>query len=224
MAEGLRHSQPMTDDSTSPRFFNPDEEIAVGHNRLPHWDQQGKCYFITFRLFDSVPAALIREHRLAEAAWLAAHPEPWTPDVEREYLQTFQGQIERWLDQGLGECLLQLPDCAQIVATALGYHEGVRTRLHGWVVMPNHVHVLTEICTGWELPALMKSWKGFTANEINHRLGRTGPFWQKGYHDRLIRNWEHFGNVLRYIRRNPVKGKLAPGSFLIGESDLARRF
>ena len=120
----------MTDDSTSPRFFNPDEEIEVGHNRLPHWDQQGKCYFITFRLFDSVPAALIREHRLAEAAWLAAHPEPWTPDVEREHLQTFQGQIERWLDQGLGECLLQLPDCAQIVATALGYHEGEIGRAH----------------------------------------------------------------------------------------------
>ncbi len=43
-----------------------------------------------------------------------------------------------------------------------------------------------------------------------------------GYHDRLIRNWEHFQNVVRYIRRNPAK--LRPGGFLAGESEMAKRF
>lgn len=214
----------MTDAPAEPNFFNPSAEIKVGHNRLPHWDQQGCTYFITFRLFDSVPAPLMAEHRRAEADWLAAHPKPWSPKVESEYLQTFQGQIERWLDQGHGECLLRSPECGQIIARALSFHEGVRTRLHGWVVMPNHVHALTEICTGWDLPGILKSWKGFTANEINHLLGRTGPLWQKSYYDRLIRNWEHFGKVVRYIRGNPVKANLAQGAFLMGESELAGRF
>ena len=214
----------MTDDPASPRFFNPVEDIAAGHNRLPHWDQQGRCYFITFRLFDSVPACVLAEHRRAEAVWRESHMEPWAPDVELEYLRTFQGQVERWLDHGFGECLLRRTECADIIANALSFHEGVRTRLHGWVVMPNHVHVLTEIFPGWDLPGIMKSWKGFTANEINHRLGRSGPLWQKGYYDRLIRNWEHCGNVVRYIRRNPVKAKLPIGDFLSGESELAAKF
>jgi putative transposase len=214
----------MSDDSPSPRFFNPMGKITVGHNRLPHWDQQGSCYFITFRLFDSVPAALMAEHRRAETAWLASHPEPWTPEVELEYRRAFHGQVERWLDQGHGDCLLRQPECGQIIATALGYHEGVRTRLHGWVVMPNHVHVLTEICVGWDLPGLLKSWKGFTANAINHRLGRTGPLWQKGYYDRIIRDWDHFEKVVRYIRRNPANANLPEGAFLIGESALAAMF
>lgn len=205
-----------------PEFFRPDEEIAVGHNRLPHWDQQGRTYSITFRLFDSVPAHLLQAHRLAETAWRKDHPEPWMREVELEYVRTFQGQIERWLDQGHGECLLRRPALAEIVAGALRHFEGVRTRLHSWVVMPNHVHALTELMPGWDLPGLLLSWKGYTASEINKRLNRTGPVWQKGYHDRLIRDWDHFRNVVRYIRRNPAK--LRPGEFLCGENELAKRF
>jgi putative transposase len=205
-----------------PRFFHPDAEITVGHNRLPHWDQQGRTYSLTFRLFDSVPAHLMHEHRLAKAAWLKEHPEPWTREVELEYLRTFQGQIERWLDQGHGECLLRRGELAEIVAGALRHFEGERTRLHAWVVMPNHVHALTEVMEGWELSGLLLSWKGFTAVEINQRLSRSGPVWQKGYHDRLIRDWDHFRNVVRYIRRNPAK--LRAGEFLCGESELAKRF
>jgi hypothetical protein len=198
---------PAADDP--PRFFHPGLDITTAHNRLPHWDQQGRTYSLTFRLFDSVPASLMREHRLAEEAWRREHPEPWTLEIELDYLRRFQGQIERWLDQGHGGCLLRQPACAEIAAGALGHFEGVRTRLHAWVVMPNHVHVLTEILEGWTVSDVLHSWKGFIANEINHRLHRTGPLWQKGYHDRLIRNWEHFRNVVRYIRRNPAK--LRPG-------------
>ena len=71
---------------------------------------------------------------------------------------------------------------------------------------------------------ILKSWKGFTAREINQHLGRSGTVWQKGYHDRLIRDWEHFGNVVRYIRRNPVKAKLPEDTFRAGEIELAKIF
>ena len=206
------------------KFFSPEAETTVGRNRLPHWDQQGRTYSLTFRLADSVPAHLLRQHRLDEADWREAHPEPWTPEVEMEYHRRFTGAIERWLDMGFGECLLRRPACGKITADALRHFEGVRTRLHAWVVMPNHVHVLTEILPGHTLPDLMESWKGFTAREINQNLGRSGTLWQKGYHDRLIRDWDHFGNVVRYIRRNPVKAKLPADAFHAGESDLASFF
>lgn len=214
----------MDEERTEVQFYSPSAETTKGWNRLPHWDQQGRVYSISFRLADSVPAHLLRAHRLEETAWREHHPEPRTMEVEMEYLRRFVGAIERWMDQGHGECLLQRDGCAAIVAGALRHFEGQRTRLHAWVVMPNHVHVLTEILPGHSLPDLLESWKGHSARQLNAHLGRAGALWQKGYHDRLIRDWDHFANVVRYIRGNPAKARLPAGSWLAGESALAAGF
>jgi hypothetical protein len=40
------------------RFFNPYGDIRHTENRLPHWQQEGAVYFITFRLADAVPSRL----------------------------------------------------------------------------------------------------------------------------------------------------------------------
>lgn len=37
------------------RFFNPYADIRQTENRLPHWQQAGAFYFITFRLADAIP-------------------------------------------------------------------------------------------------------------------------------------------------------------------------
>ena len=76
-----------------------------------------------------------------------------------------------------------------------------------WVVMPNHVHLLVEV---WDKPlaGLVKSWKGYSARQINRILGRTGPLWQEEYWDRYIRNEEHFQKALRYVEGNPVRARL----------------
>ncbi|MEY4482589.1 MAG: hypothetical protein RL693_41 [Verrucomicrobiota bacterium] len=37
------------------QFFNPEAEITITQGRLPHWDQTGATYFITWRTADSVP-------------------------------------------------------------------------------------------------------------------------------------------------------------------------
>jgi hypothetical protein len=39
-------------------FFNPFAEIAKSANHLPHWEQPGATYFLTFRLADAIPASL----------------------------------------------------------------------------------------------------------------------------------------------------------------------
>src|SRR5690606_1647656 len=59
-----------------------------------------------------------------------------------------------------------------------------------------------------------KSWKGFTAREINQRICRTGPLWQDEYWDRLIRNERHYFKVAEYIRENPAKANLRDGQFI----------
>jgi len=37
------------------QFFNPYADIRFTANRLPHWQQKGAVYFVTFRLADAVP-------------------------------------------------------------------------------------------------------------------------------------------------------------------------
>ena len=55
-------------------------------------------------------------------------------------------RIEAALDAGHGSCFLQQPDIAALVENALLHFDRERYRLHAWVVMPNHVHVLGRVC------------------------------------------------------------------------------
>jgi len=145
------------------------------------------------------------------------HPEPWDEKTETEYHDRFSRQIDDWLDQGSGSCVLKDPVNAKILADALRHFDGERYELASFVVMPNHVHVLFRPLGEHALPDIVKSWKGFTAREINKRMGKTGALWQLEYWDRLIRNERHFFKVAEYIRENPVKAKLEGGKFILEE-------
>ena len=84
------------------QFFNPYEDIRFTANRLPHWQQKGAVYFVTFRLADAVPHHLCTQWESEREAWLRAHPQPWSTEVERDYHERFSGAIERWLDAEIG--------------------------------------------------------------------------------------------------------------------------
>jgi putative transposase len=204
------------------RFFNPYAEIRHTENRLPHWQQEAATYFVTFRLADAVPSRLRNQWQDEREAWMRVHPEPWNAEVEREYHQRFSGAIEQWLDAGHGACLLRRPACAQIVAETLHHFEGERVVMISFVVMPNHVRALFVQNPEFPLEKLIRSWKGFTARQINKLLDRTGNFWQRDYFDRLVRDEKHFANCVRYIRRNPQKANLSKGEFILWESDIAK--
>ena len=88
--------------------------------------------------------------------------------------------------------------------------------------MPNHVHVLFVLHPEAALEKVIKSWKSWTARKINAAAERNGTVWQKDYFDRLVRDARHFGNCVRYIRRNPIKAGLLVEGFLLWESDVAR--
>jgi hypothetical protein len=74
--------------------------------------------------------------------------------------------------------------------------------------MPNHVHTLFSSEAGWTLSQIAHSWKSYTANECNRLLKRKGEFWQRETFDRYIRNEQHYENVVKYIKHNPVKAGL----------------
>ncbi len=77
-----------------------------------------------------------------------------------------------------------------------------RLRVFGYVVMPEHIHLLVSEPERQTLAVALKSLK----QGISRRLiGDTAHFWQKRYYDFNVRNEAQFVEKLRYIHRNPVK-------------------
>jgi len=205
------------------KFLDEFAEIEKSQNRLPHWNQDQAAYFVTFRLHDSVPEVLMDTWRTQRDQWCEEQTWPWSVNTEAEYHKRFSSTIDRYLDAGHGSCLLREPANAGIVAGAFHHYDQHRYLLHAWVIMPNHVHALVSPGERDSLNRIVAGWKRFTGTRINARTGARGAFWQKDYFDRLIRDWDRFMNVARYIRRNPIKAKLPAGSFVVYEAPWVRR-
>jgi putative DNA methylase len=116
--------------------------------------------------------------------------------------------VAAYLDQGHGSCYLKEPRVAKIVQDAILFYDTDKYLLSAWVVMPNHVHLITTPVPGKRLAKIMQSLKSFTANEANKLLGREGTFWMPDYFDRYIRNEKHFARAIEYVENNPVKAGL----------------
>jgi len=58
------------------RPVDPDAPVIQTRRRLPHWEQQGATFFITFRLADAVPQKLLRQWKEELETWRKFHPEP----------------------------------------------------------------------------------------------------------------------------------------------------
>ena len=195
------------DDSISKKFITPyfdkhDCEQLHWATFLPHWHQDDKYVFVTFRLADSLPQAKLRVLQEEKEMWLKKHPKPWNVDDENEYCDKFVSKIDKWLDSNYGECLLKYPQNRKIIEEALLFFDGERYDLKAFVVMPNHVHLLMQMKKGFNIEKVMRSLKSFTAKEINKVMHRTGRLWQSEYFDRIIRSEDHYKYVLNYIVAN----------------------
>ena len=185
-----------------PFFDENDFEHFDWGTFLPHWHQDGKYVFVTFRLHDSLPQEKLDWLRKEKDSWLKMHPQPWDKKVTKEYIDKFGKAVDKWLDNGHGDCMLKKRSNRKIVEDALLFHDGQQYDLVAFVVMPNHVHILIKLKEGYELTAIMRSLKSFTAKEINKNEKKSGPIWQSESYDRLIRDQKHFENVVRYIIAN----------------------
>lgn len=205
------------------RFFSDDAETKVTRNQLPHWQQEGATYFVTWRLKDSIPRAMMDEWKREHDDWMKLNPHPWTDEKEEEFHRKFSTRMDRILDDGHGECVLRKSECQDIIAESLGMFDGDRFLMHAWVAMPNHVHTLFSMPEGGKLEKVLCGWKGNTAKAINVILGKRGALWQKDYFDRMIRDWDHLYRVTRYIRRNPTKAHLPEGDYKLYEADWVKK-
>lgn len=151
----------------------------------------GQPLFVTFRLHSSLPAGRA------------------FPPVQLTDGKSFV-TMDRILDRAeTGPKYLSVPEIAGYMISNLldGDRRFNRYRLHHYVVMPNHVHLLVTpsvISAKWLGPL-----KGFTAYQANAFLGLKGkPFWQQESYDHRVRSSDEFDRIKRYIENNPVKAGL----------------
>jgi len=159
---------------------------------LPHFDGEQIPQFVTWRLANTLPKKILDRYK---------------QQLERGVINDIEyfKLIENHLDQSQGQSFLRLPEIASMIEENLLKFDGIKYKLHAWVIMPNHGHVLLTPEIGITLASIMHSAKSYTANQANKFLNRTGSFWAREYFDRYIRDGRHFTNTLKYIHQNPVK-------------------
>jgi len=215
--------KPDSADGLPDRRFTPfDEhaEISQSRRHLPHWEQAGAAYFVTFRLADSIASEVLSAWREERQLWLNHHPQPWNWKIAREYMRKFEEEREEWLDRGHGSCLLRQPKAAEIVAESLRHFDGDRYLLDAFAVMPNHVHALVKPLRNHSLSHILHSWKSFTANAINREFAREGSLWMSETFDTIVRDGAHLQNCRDYIAQNPEKARLAKGEYVLERRDI----
>ena len=183
---------------------------------LPHYDGGSIIQHVTVHLGDSLPKSAIEQiERSLEGL----------PDERRKIER--RKRLHEWVDAGHGSCILRHPDIADMAQSTFLHFNDMRYRLHAWVVMPNHTHVLFQPINDWPLSKIVASWKKFTARKIgdylrvaNQEIGGPGnaglptgikklsPGWHREYWDRYIRNERHYAQAVAYIHDNPVTAGL----------------
>lgn len=205
-----------------PSYLEKKEYVNIRYiHKMPHWFQEGKTQFVTFRLADSLPQTKLAELSAIKETWLKEHPEPWNEQIRTEYNNLIREKVDKWLDAGYGCCALKRPDLRAIVTKAFSFFEGDRYALHALVVMPNHVHVLLTPIGDNDVIKSIGSIKSFTASQINKLLKTNGRFWQRDCFDRIIRSADDFQAKLNYIIHNP--DTLPPDTFTLYTENEARR-
>ena len=92
------------------------------------------------------------------------------------------------------------------------YYKGVI--IHDFVVMPNHVHGIIELQNSdLKLSEIIRRFKTYTTYQYIDGVKSKGwkafhkRFWQRNYHEHIIRNDKSLVKLQQYILNNPLQWK-----------------
>jgi hypothetical protein len=152
------------------KFFDPNDDLLITQRGLPHWAQDGRVVFITWRMNDSLPTETLADWRTRRTSWLTLRNiDPQVPGWKRrihelppadiaEFHETFTSAWHQLLDEGHGSCALRSPECANIVHDSLLHFNGDRYQMHSFVIMPNHLHMLVTFPDRDTMLSQCESW------------------------------------------------------------------
>jgi len=173
---------------------------------LPHLENPGATYFVTFRLAGTLPKSIL-EGICFERLDLIQETKRQDRELSNHELQRLKyletTKIQDYLDKGFGECWLRDPRIAGLLVDSINHFESKRYVSHAWCIMPNHVHWVftpTAIAESSQaasnLIAILHGLKSFTAHEANKILNRTGAFWSREYYDHAVRSDEELARLV----------------------------
>jgi len=86
----------------------------------------------------------------------------------------------------------------------IGLRDRGDIRLHGYVIMPDHYHVLIGLLNDSLISKLMQEVHSLAAKECLRVTRAKKPIWQRRSYDHVIRNHRDWLTRLKYIHNNPV--------------------
>src|SRR5712692_2806777 len=105
--------------------------------------------------------------------------------------------------------LLQSDRSAQLFIRVLyEYRAQSKFRLHEFVVMPDHFHLLLTVDSGMTIERAVQFIKGGFAFRAGREFGMRSPVWQKGFSDARVLNTQAFERIRDYINNNPIRRRL----------------
>jgi putative transposase len=99
------------------------------------------------------------------------------------------------------------PDIYDLFVQCLDMRRRFSMCIYGYVIMPEHVHLLVNEPEPVTLAEAIHYLKLSFAKRLRSRTVATTlrSFWQKRYYGRNVRDAQEFTVKLRYLHRNPVK-------------------
>jgi len=126
----------------------------------------------------------------------------------------------------MGKRLLQSDRNARLlVDVMLSNAKAKRFRVHDFVVMPDHLHLLLTIDGDMTIEKAVQLIKGGFSYRLKKESGYAGEVWQRGFSEVRVENRESFLQHREYLAQNPVKAGLvsSPDEYPYCYSYLARR-
>ncbi len=162
-------------------------ELRCRRRHLPHWEQAGATYFITFRL---------REGQFTE-------------DERQIVLSScLYWNRRKWRVHSI----VVMPDHVHVLARPLP----IPSRTGETPVLPNEGSTgETPVPPRqyYSLAEILHSVKSYAAHAVNQKRGATGRLWAEESFDRIVRNESEFEEKLHYMLNNPVKARLVEDGF-----------
>ncbi|WP_077338233.1 transposase [Pseudocolwellia agarivorans] len=85
------------------------------------------------------------------------------------------------------------------------YAKKYEVKIHAWVFMTNHVHLLCTPSSGTGISLMMQSLGRMYVMYFNKTYKRSGTLWEGRYRSCLVQNEVYLLELYRYIELNPVR-------------------
>ncbi|MBC2601905.1 transposase [Puniceicoccus vermicola] len=182
--------------------------LGIYQDDLPHWVVEHGRYSVTLRCAGSLPSTTILQ--LEEQKRFLQTVEPKSPEAEKARRKVFLC-LDEYLDRGWGFTPFSRLEVSKAFDVWLRKYKGDQLELSDFVIMPNHIHLLTRPIHLHSIEEFKRIWmrfKGRSARFLNQYLNRSGKFWQTYGYDRWIRNATEYQSWQKYLAQNPVKANL----------------